>query len=102
MSKKTVLQYPFSFVGEFGETLTRLWRDASGLKELGGDTLGVEVAVDNTNQPADAQRQDSSDVENVKGKSSRTHYILIRDEDIERLCPEKFLGDPLVDFFMRW
>ena len=48
-----------------------------------------------------AHMQDSSD-KDVKGKSSRMHYVTIRDEDIERLCPGQFLNDTLVDFFMRW
>jgi len=95
---KLLVVYPF------GVDETVLSEAASGLKELGGDSLGVEnvSAIDNINQPDDVQMQNSSDVEDVKGKSSRMHYVTIRDEDIERLCPGQFLNDTLVDFFMRW
>ena len=94
---KLLVVYPF------GVDETVLSESASGLKELGGDSLGVEnvSAVDNTSQ-ADVQMQNSSDMEDVKSKSSRMHYVTIRDEDIERLCPRQFLNDTLVDFFMRW
>jgi len=94
---KLLVVYPF---GVDEEVLSEA---ASGLKELGGDSLGVEEAVeDKTNQQADVEMQDSSEIEDVKGKSSRMHYVTIRDEDIERLCPGQFLNDTLVDFFMRW
>ena len=94
---KLLVVYPF------GVDEAVLREAASGLKELGGDSLGVEEAVDDkTNQPADVQMQDSSEIEDVKVKSSRMHYVTIRDEDIERLCPGQFLNDTLVDFFMRW
>ena len=96
---KLLVVYPF------GVDEAVLSEAASGLKELGGDSLGVEnvsAVVDNTNQPDDVQMQNSSDMEDVKVKSSRMHYVTIRDEDIERLCPGQFLNDTLVDFFMRW
>jgi Ulp1 family protease len=95
---KLLVVYPF------GVDETILSEASSGLKELGGDSLGIEnvSAVDNTSQPDDVQMQDSSDAEDAKGKSSRMHYVTIRDEDIERLCPGQFLNDTLVDFFMRW
>ena len=95
---KLLVVYPF------GVEESVLTEAASGLKELGGESLGVvEAVVDgDTNQPVDVQMQGSSDMEDVKGKSSRMHYVTIRDEDIERLCPGQFLNDTLVDFFMRW
>ena len=95
---KLLVVYPF------GVEESVLTEAASGLKELGGESLGVVEAVvyGDTNQPVDVQMQGSSDVEDVKGKSSRTHNVTIRDEDIERLCPGRFLNDALVDFFMRW
>ena len=96
---KLLVVYPF------GVDEAVLSEAASGLKELGGDSLGVEnvsAVVDDTNQPDDVQMQNSSDMEDVKGKSSRMHNVTIRDEDIERLCPGQFLNDILVDFFMRW
>jgi hypothetical protein len=76
---------------------------ASGLKELGGDLLGLND-MDDTKPPAASTMQGlQSDVEDDgKGKSSRTHYVTIRDDDVERLCPGQFLNDTLVDFWMRW
>ena len=34
--------------------------------------------------------------------STRTHYLTIRQDEIERLEPGEFLNDTLIDFFMRW
>ncbi len=50
-------------------------------------------------QPQDSDLNET-DVK-VKG-SSRTHYITIREVDIERLAPGEFLNDALVDFWMKW
>lgn len=50
-------------------------------------------------QPQDSDLNES-DVK-VKG-SSRTHYITIREDDVERLAPGEFLNDALVDFWMKW
>ena len=74
------------------------------LKELGGDSLGVQTPHDVGEQPALAASLDQDaqgDITNSKG-SSRTHYITIRQDDKERLCPGQFLNDSLVDFWMRW
>ena len=76
----------------------------AGLKELGGDSLGVQTPHDVGEQPALAASLDQDaqgDITNSKG-SSRTHYITIRQDDKERLCPGQFLNDSLVDFWMRW
>ena len=77
---------------------------AAGLKELGGDSLGVQTPHDSGEQPtlaASLDQDDKGDITNSKG-SSRTHHITIRQEDKERLCPGEFLNDALVDFWMRW
>ena len=77
---------------------------AAGLKELGGDSLGVQTPHDSGEQPtlaASLDQDDKGDITNSKG-SSRTHYITIRQDDKERLCPGEFLNDSLVDFWMRW
>eukprot|EP00581_Thalassiosira_minuscula_P018889 CAMPEP_0183719814 /NCGR_PEP_ID=MMETSP0737-20130205/12607_1 /TAXON_ID=385413 /ORGANISM="Thalassiosira miniscula, Strain CCMP1093" /LENGTH=992 /DNA_ID=CAMNT_0025949571 /DNA_START=52 /DNA_END=3027 /DNA_ORIENTATION=+ len=96
---KLLLVYPFDVNDE---TLTEA---ASGLKELGGDTFGVkrtrdageQMDVDIMDQPKGGGNRDEG------GKSStRTHYITIREDDKERLCPGQFLNDSLVDFWMRW
>ena len=94
---KLLVVYPF------GVDEAILSEAASGLKELGGDLLGIDDMDDTKPPAASAMQGVKSDVEDdVKGKSSRTHYITIRDDDVERLCPGQFLNDTLVDFWMRW
>ena len=94
---KLLVVYPF------GVDEAILSEAASGLKELGGDLLGIDDMDDTKPPAASAMQGVKSDVEDdVKGKSSRTHYIIIRDDDVKRLCPGQFLNDTLVDFWMRW
>ena len=88
---KLLLIYPFDFDKE------KLSKAASGLKELGGDLLGL----DRTEVSAQGQVDRDQVSEELK-KSSRTHYVTIRDDDKERLCQGQFLNDTLVDFWMRW
>lgn len=82
---KLLVVYPFGV----DEAILR--EAASGLKELGGDLLGVgghgTESTTNTMQ-VDAIR--------------RTNSITIREDDMERLGPGKLLNDRLVDFWMRW
>ena len=84
----------------FGVDESVLSEAASGLKELGGNSLGVEniSAVNNTNQPADVEMQDTDNDED----NHISDLLTIKNDDIERLCPGQFLNDTLVDFFMRW
>ena len=94
---KLLVVYPF------GVDEAILNEAASGLKELGGDLLGIEGGQDTKPPAASAMKGVQSDVEDDgKGKSTRTHYVTIRDDDVERLCPGQFLNDTLVDFWMRW
>jgi len=96
---KLLVVYPFPF----GVDEAVLKEAASGLKELGGDLLGLDD-IDDSKPPADAAMQGvQSDVEEGgKGKSSRTHYVTIRDADVAMLRPGEYLNDVLVDFWMRW
>ena len=94
-----LLVYPFD-VDE-----SALTEAASGLKELGGDMLGLEEYLRVASLPDDVKMQDQSDEGNAsdrKGKTTRTHYITIAEDDKERLSPGQFLNDSLVDFWMRW
>jgi len=34
--------------------------------------------------------------------TARTHYLTLRQDEMERLEPGEFLNDTLIDFFMRW
>ena len=95
---KPILVYPF----DVDEAI--LIEAAAGLKELGGDSLGVQTPHDAEEQPtlvASLDQDDKGDITNSKG-SSRTHYITIRQDDKERLCPGQFLNDSLFDFWMLW
>jgi len=73
---------------------------ASGLKELGGDPLGIDLL----DEEMDDQSTVGGDSTDDKGNASpsRTHYVSIRQDDKDRLCPGQFLNDSLVDFWMRW
>jgi len=94
---KLLVVYPF------GVDEATLSEAASGLKELGGDLLGLDDMGDTKPPAASAKQGVHSDVEDDgKGKSSRTHYVSIHDDDVKRLCPGEFLNDSLVDFWMRW
>lgn len=96
-SEKPRLVFPFNADEE------EFCRAASGLDEL---KLARESTSAESGMPS-IQPQDSDlvepqhDNEKVKG-SSRTHYITIREDDVERLEPGEFLNDALVDFWMRW
>ena len=69
----------------FGISEAVLSEAASGLKELGGDSLGVEnvFAGDKTNQLNDVQMQDN----NNDGDNNTSDHLTIKNEDIERLHP---------------
>ena len=84
-----LLVYPFAFVVE--ELALR--EASSGMKELGGDPLGVERT--NDDGPPDAVMQHDA----VTGRS---HKIVISEEDMNRLEPGQYLNDAIVDFWMRW
>ena len=95
---KLLLVYPF----EADEAI--LTDAAAGLKELGGDSLGVQtlhVAGEQSTLAALPDQDVEGPVANVK-RSSRTHHITIRQEDKDRLSPGEFLNDSLVDLWMRW
>ena len=93
---KLLLVYPF----KVDETV--LVEASRGLRELGGDTLGVPDAEDNTPETSQPVQNPSADTEVKKKGSSRVHYVTIREEERDRLAPGQFLNDSLVDFWMRW
>ena len=86
---KLLVVYPF------GVDEAILSQAASGLKELGGDLLGLDDIYD-TKPPADAAMQGVPYVSSGKGESSRPHYVTIQDDDVERLCPGQLLNDTLL------
>ena len=95
---KILLVYPF----KVDEAI--LMEAAAGLKELGGDSLGVQTPHISGEQPTLAASLDQDikgDITNIKG-SLRAHYTVICQDDKERLCPGQFLNDSLFDFWMLW
>ena len=95
---KILLVYPFKVDKAI------LMEAAAGLKELGGDSLGVQTPHISGEQPTLAASLDQDikgDVTKIKG-SLRVHHAVIRQDDRERLCPGVFLSNVLVDFWMLW
>ena len=88
---KLLVVYPFDIEDAL------LSAAASGLKELGGDLLGLDRSVVGVR----GQLGESNIADGTK-KPTKAHYVTIREDDKERLCPGQFLNDTLVDFWMRW
>ena len=91
-SEKPLLVFPFKADEEEFCTAASSLNELKKAREIGES--GVPLI-----QPQDSDLNES-DVK-VKG-SSRTHYITIREDDVERLAPGEFLNDALVDFWMKW
>ena len=92
--KKVLLVYPF----ELDESAME--EAVLGLKELGGDSLGVESGDEEP--PTDVRTQAQSDRDGAGIKESRKHFITVYKDDTERLGAGKFLNDALIDFWMSW
>jgi hypothetical protein len=88
--KAKVLTYPFP-ANEKDLSVA-----ASGLKELGGDLLGLD------HDHSAALNSRISTTNERKTMQNRTHYIIIKGIDMEGLLPGGWLTDALVDFWMRW
>jgi len=91
--KKPVLVFPFEADEEVFSKAASSLSELRAAREISD---GESIALI---QPQDSDL-DEKDVK-VRG-SSRTHYISIREDDIERLAPGEFLNDALVDFWMKW
>lgn len=97
-SDKPILVFPFK--ADDDEFFTA----ASKLNELKLAREQTSVEIERSIQPQDSDLNDpqaENENERVKG-SARTHYITIREDDMERLEPGEFLNDSLVDFWMKW
>ncbi len=82
----------------FDNEETELSAAASGLKELGGDLLGLDQA----NARSVQGQLDKGNTAKQTKKPKRTHYVTIQDNDKERLFPGQFFNDALVEFWMLW
>ena len=88
--KEIVLTYPFH------ANENDLSAAASGLKELGGDLLGLD------HDHSAALNSSIITTNERKTKQNRTHYIIIKGIDMEKLLPGQYLSDIHIDFWMRW
>ena len=91
--EKPLLVFPFKADEEVFSTAASNLNELREAREI-SDGESIPLI-----QPQDSDLNES-DVK-VKG-SSRTHYITIREDDVERLAPGEFLNDALVDFWMKW
>eukprot|EP00814_Leptocylindrus_danicus_P021932 CAMPEP_0116004258 /NCGR_PEP_ID=MMETSP0321-20121206/502_1 /TAXON_ID=163516 /ORGANISM="Leptocylindrus danicus var. danicus, Strain B650" /LENGTH=1022 /DNA_ID=CAMNT_0003472539 /DNA_START=186 /DNA_END=3255 /DNA_ORIENTATION=- len=64
------------------------------------DVLAVQPLTDDT--PETASVVSDGDKATVVVPSTRSHFLTIRNEDLERLEQGEFLNDTLVDFWMQW
>ena len=69
---------------------------ASGLKELGGDLLGLD------HDHSAALNSSIITTNERKTKQNRTHHLIFKGIDVENLLPGKWLSDVHIDFWMRW
>ena len=110
---KIHLVYPFDAEEDF---LDNACKD---LTELGGMLPVVEDGRFHWTKPANSENSSSDSSSSVSASASasgdnaegtsatskataRTHYLTIRQDEMERLEPGEFLNDTLIDFFMRW
>ena len=87
---ETVLTYPFH------ANENDLSAAASGLKELGGDLLGLD------HDHSAALNSSIITTNERKTKQNRTHHLIFRRIDMENLLPGQCLSDVHIDFWMRW
>jgi hypothetical protein len=92
--EKPLLVFPFKADEEVFSTAASNLNELREAREIPDGVESIPLI-----QPQDSDLNET-DVK-VKG-SSRTHYITIREDDIERLAPGEFLNDALVDFWMKW
>ena len=106
-SDATLLVFPFA--GDEDE----IDGAADGLQEASGKLKTNSGYIsDGTDEELEDEeaRKLSSTKENVKDSNDgeapkvkvRQHYVTLRVEDYERLQPEEWLNDSLVDFWMQW
>jgi Ulp1 family protease len=96
-SEKPLLVFPFKADEEEFCTAASRLNELKLAREPSSADSGVASI-----QPQDSDLSEPQpENEKVKG-SSRTHYITIREDEIERLAPGEFLNDALVDFWMKW
>ena len=114
---KIHLVYPFDAEEDFLENACK------DLHELKGMLPVVEDGRFHWTEPANSEKSSSysssaaaaasTSDDNGEGASAnvasappkataRTHYLTIRQDEMERLEPGEFLNDTLIDFFMRW
>lgn len=100
-----LLVYPFA-----GDPI-KMEAAAEGLNEASGRPLDVDqmaVLEEESSRLTLQSNSGSSDSDDAEAKKkdtkakARQHYVTIRVEDYERLEPQEWLNDSLVDFWMQW
>ena len=95
---KLLLEYPF-------HKDERVLADAaSGLKELGGDLLGVEGGTRDARMNAEGTDPSEGDVNNIDSRNSAQikNLVTITKDDRDRLLPGRCLNDELINLWMCW
>jgi hypothetical protein len=95
-----LLIYPFPGEGELIEKAAR------GLSEAGA-SMSPDDGTDASSSDEAGKDQNSMDGKDDNEESrdknrNRGHFLTVRVGDYERLEPEEFLNDTLIDFWMQW
>jgi len=99
---RVLLVYPFT------SDMNSLEDAALGLMEASGAHPHSHIEVDDQQSVSDSIKKTGSNelaastVDISKKIRGRNHYLTIRKEDLDRLEPEEFLNDTIIDFWMRW
>ena len=77
------------------------WTDSTNSENSTSDSSSSVAAAASASD--DNDEGTSASVASATSKATaRTHYLTIRQDEMERLEPGEFLNDTLIDFFMRW
>ncbi len=92
---ETVLVYPFRAAASELDSAAAGLIEAAGKLSFQNDDRPF-AGIEETNGTNSDGSQDDS------GVTNKTHMVTIRGEDYDRLVPQEFLNDTLIDFWMKW
>ena len=116
---KIHLVYPFDAEQDFLENACKDLTELGGMlpvvSEDGANLEWVAPSTDKYGENSSSSMAAAASVSDDNGEgtsasvasthskaNARTHYLTIRQDEMERLEPGEFLNDTLIDFFMRW
>ena len=108
---KTILVYPFDAEEDVFDNACKDLTEIGGKIITGRDAVGKNIWSDALSDmdSIPSSKASSSDEDGATStaatstvSSGRTHYLTIRNDDMDRLEDGEFLNDTLIDFFMRW